>query len=45
MIVAHHGGEGALVAALAASAGAIPLLLALGRARLATFVDRLRERR
>jgi len=45
VIVAHHGGEPALLAALATALGGAPLLLALGRSRLGELVDRLRRRR
>jgi hypothetical protein len=44
VILAHHGGEPALVSALAGAVGLVPALLALGRARLGELVDRLRER-
>jgi hypothetical protein len=44
VILAHHGGETALVGALAGAVGLVPALLALGRARLGDFLDRLRER-
>jgi hypothetical protein len=44
MIVAHHGGEPALLAVIVTSVGAVPLLLAAGRFRLGQIVDRLRWR-
>ena len=34
MILAHHAGEGLLVAAVAGGASAVPLLAAVARARL-----------
>jgi hypothetical protein len=44
MIVAHHGAEPALLAALVTSVGVVPLLLAAGRFRLGQIVNRLRWR-
>jgi hypothetical protein len=44
VILAHHGGEPALVGAVAGAVGLVPALLALGRARLGELIGRLRER-
>ena len=43
MIVAHHGGEPAMVAALASSLGSASALLALARYRIGQFFDRKRR--
>jgi hypothetical protein len=45
VILAHHGGEPALVAALATALGGAPLALALVRFRLGELLDRFRRRR
>ncbi len=44
MILAHHGGEALIPALVASGAGTAPILLAIGRARLALLFDRLRRR-
>jgi hypothetical protein len=44
VIVAHHGGEPAMVAALAGSLGSASALLALARYRIGQFFDRKRPR-
>ena len=40
MIVAHHGGEPAMVAALASSLGSASAFLAIARYRIGRFLDR-----
>ena len=45
MILAHHGGEPALVMALATALGGAPIALALARVRLGELLDRIRRRR
>jgi hypothetical protein len=44
VIVAHHGGEPAMVAALAGSLGSASALLAIARYRIGQFFDRKRQR-
>jgi len=44
VILAHHGGELGAVSAIAAGAGAVPVLLAVFRAQLRDFVVRWRGR-
>jgi hypothetical protein len=44
VIVAHHGGEPALLAALATSLTAAPLLLTAGRLKVGGLLHRLRRR-
>jgi hypothetical protein len=44
VIVAHHGGEPAMVAALASSLGSASAFLAIARYRISRFLDRRKEK-
>jgi hypothetical protein len=45
VIVAHHGGEPAMVAALASSLGSASAFLAIARYRIGRFLDRKGRKR
>jgi hypothetical protein len=45
VIVAHHGGEPTMVAALASSLGSASAFLAIARYRIGRFLDRRRLKR